>query len=57
MTDTSISVCQHCNVSCKNKYVLKTHMAKSKKCLAMLNDGEKYLEKRKIGVFRQCKTL
>lgn len=35
MTDTSISVCQHCNVSCKNKYVLKTHMAKSKKCLEL----------------------
>ena len=35
MADTSICICQHCNVSCKNKYVLKTHMSKSKKCLEL----------------------
>jgi flagellar biosynthesis GTPase FlhF len=35
MADTSPCICQHCNVSCKNKYVLKTHMAKSKKCLEL----------------------
>ena len=26
-------ICEYCNVSCKNKYVLNTHLTKSKKCL------------------------
>ena len=27
------NVCQHCHIVCKNKYVLQTHLTKSKKCL------------------------
>lgn len=27
--------CQYCEISCKNKYILDTHLKKSKKCLSL----------------------
>lgn len=59
MACNETKICEHCNVSCKNKYVLSTHLSKSKKCLELrgLSLSTKFICKGCEGVFSNNKNL
>ena len=53
--------CQYCEISCKNKYILDSHLKKSKKCLSIrgleLDEKDKFICKGCDSVFSNNKNL
>jgi hypothetical protein len=53
--------CEYCKISCKNKYILDSHLKKSKKCLSLrgleLDEKDKFICKGCNSVFSNNKNL